>query len=277
MARTIDDIQTQIIEAVQAEPALSTLNSSSVTAIWRLWTRVVAFAIAALENLFDLYRDEVDSNIALMKPHTARWYQFKSLAYLHGFDLIEGKDTFDVTGVDESVVEDARIIAAAAAVESGGILTLKANKEVDGGLVPLSTDEYDGFAAYWSEIKDAGVDLQILSFQADKMVLQIDIYYDPLILGSSGQRLDGSVNEPVKSAIEAFLKNLPFNGQFVRAHLVDRLQAVEGVFVPVIRSCQITRFDSVVFTEVDVTYDPYAGFIRVYEDADYQINYIPNV
>lgn len=277
MARTIDEIQAQIIASFQADATLSGASSTSVTAIWRLITRVVAMAIATLENLFDLYQLDVAAQIELMKPHSARWYQSKALNYHHGFDLIEGDDEYDLTGFNDAIVEGAKIIAQAAAVDDDGILTIKVNKEQNGDLVALDTAQYDGFVAYIRDIRDAGVNMQILSFAADKMTIEIDVYYDPLILDANGQRLDGTAVEPVKDAIKAFLRALPFDGEFVKAHLTDALQSVDGVFVPQIRSCQITRFDSDTFTEVDITYNPYAGFIRIYNDADYTINYIANV
>lgn len=279
MARTIDEIQTEIITNIQSDANLSEANSTSVSAIWRLITRVVATAIASLENLWDVYRSALISDIEILKPHTAKWYQNKSLNYLHGFTLKVDDDDYDLTGIDDATIAAAKIVTAAAAVEQNGTLVLKVNKLVGEDLEPLSVGEYAGFAAYVAEIKDAGVELQVLSFAADKMLIEVDVYYDPLILGSDGNRVDGSLSvpQPVKQQIKNFLQALPFNGQFVKGHLTDSLQAVEGVFMPVIRSCKVARFDDATFSEVDVKYNPYSGFIRVYNDADFTLNYIPNV
>jgi len=96
-------------------------------------------------------------------------------------------------------------------------------------------------------------------------------------LSADGSRLDGSVQEPVRDAINAFLKDLPFDGEFVKSYLVDALQKIEGVFVPQIASCQAAKFDSTSFETVDIKYNPYSGFIRIYNVTDCVINYIPNV
>lgn len=277
MARTIAEIQTEIISSIQSNQTLSGINSTSVSAIWRLLAYVVAVAMATQENLWDLFRADISAEIELLKPHTARWYQNKALNYLHGFDLIEGDDEYDTEGIDKAVVDAAKVVKAAAAVENNGSLIIKVNAEFGGDLIPLSVEQYDGFSAYIAEIKDAGVPIQVLSFLADKMVLEVDVYYDPLILAADGSRLDGSSDEPVKDVISDFLENLPFDGVFVKAHLTDALQEIDGVFVPIMRSVQATRFDSSIFQEIDLKYNPYSGFIRIYNDVDCVLNYIPNV
>jgi len=223
----------------------------------------------------DLFRTEVNDLLAGQKAHTARWYQEKALAFQFGYDLVEGTDTYDNTGIDVDVISDSKIIEYAAVVEDDGTLIVKVNKDQGGQPAKLTTTEYDAALAYMKEIKDAGVQMELRNTDPDKMKLTIDIYYDPTILGADGARLDGSASDPVGDAITDFLKDLPFNGRFVKSHLVDALQLVEGVEVPVIRNCQATRFDSSSFVTVDVDYDPFAGTIRIYNPAgDLAINYL---
>lgn len=86
MARSIQDIQQEIYQAKENEPALNELNSTSKTAIWRLMIYIVSVAIWSLEKLFDLHKKEVDERLSELKPHTARWYRNKALAFQYGFD-----------------------------------------------------------------------------------------------------------------------------------------------------------------------------------------------
>lgn len=67
MARTIQQIQQEILTAKAKEPALSELNSTSKTAIWRLWTYITAFAIWTLEKIFDQHRKEIDDKIRIKR------------------------------------------------------------------------------------------------------------------------------------------------------------------------------------------------------------------
>lgn len=277
MARTIETIQAEIIAAKEADANLSALTSGSATAIWRLITRVVAKAIVTMEVLFDSFKLEVNVAIATLKPHTARWYQQKALNFQYGYSLVDGQDYYDNSALTVDQIAAAKIVSNAAVTDTPGQLVVKVNKTVGGVLVPLATAEYNAVVSYLAEIKDAGIRISVLTFDADKLKLVIDCYYDPIILGPTGARLDGSSNTPVKDAINNFLLTLPYNGVFVKAHLVDAIQAVDGVFVPEVRSCLAARFDNASFTGVDIQYAPYSGFLRVYSDVDLVINYIANV
>lgn len=275
MARTIAEIQAQIIADVQSDTTLSGLSSTSATAIWRLWTYVVASAIWALEVLFDAFKIEITDLVAAQKPHTLRWYQGKALNFQYGGTLIPGEDEYDNTGLDPDEVTDQKIIAQAAAVEQSGTLVIKVAQEIGGQLTPLNSTENDAVVAYFAEIKDAGVSLQVRSVAADRLKIEVDVYYKATVLSNTGARLDGTNATPVQSAAKAFLRSLPFDGEFVKAHLTDALQAVDGVVVPEIRVCQARRDDDPSFSSVDVFYTPYSGFLKFYtENTDLVLNFI---
>ena len=72
--------------------------------------------------------------------------------------------------------------------------------------------------------------------------MDLQINYDPLVLSSNGQHLINA-NYPVVDAIKAYMKELPFNGELVLAHLVDKLQQVEGVLIPTIMSASTSWID----------------------------------
>ena len=95
MARTIQEIQQIIYNAKEREDALNGLNSNSRVAIWRLWVYIISVAIWSLEKLFDLHRTDIDKRLTELKPHTARWYRSKALAFQYGFDLLPDSDKFN--------------------------------------------------------------------------------------------------------------------------------------------------------------------------------------
>lgn len=275
MARTIAQIQAQIIANVQADATLSQMNSPSAVAIWRLWTYVVAAAHFLLETFFDVHKAEVDEALATLKPHGLRWYQTKTLAFQYGSDLVEDEDYYDNSSLTPDQILAQQIIVQASVSEADGKVTVKASKEVDGELEPLETAEYNAALAYLQEIKDAGVRLELLSFNADKLRLTVDVFYDPLILNAAGERIDGTNDDPVGEAARLFLREgLTFNGLFVIEKMRDALQAVDGVFVPMIRNTLAARYDNPSFTVLDVVYQPYSGFLRFYEAGDLTLNFI---
>lgn len=277
MARTIQEIQNQIIAAVQADSTLSGLSSTSVTAIWRLWTYIVAVSIWTLEQLFDAFKIEASDLVAAQKAHTLRWYQSKALLFQYGGTLAAGQDVYDNTGLTPDEIAAQKIVAQAAVQELDNTLIIKVAKETAGALAPLSGAETTAITAYMTDIKDAGVKMLIRSVAADRLRIQVDVYYDATILSASGARLDGTSATPVQDAAKAFLRALPFDGLFVKAHLVDALQAVDGVTVPEIRLCQARREDDPSFGAVDVFYSPYSGFLKFHDPvSDLVLTFIPS-
>lgn len=260
MARTITEIQTEIIGAVQADGTLAGASSTSSTAIWRLWTRIVAGAIWTIEVIFDRYQLDLLARVEALKPHSLRWYQQKALDFQYGSDLPEDSDTYDNSILTEEEVTEQKIVAQAAATEENEYVKIKVAKADGENLTILDNDEYDALEAYLFEVKDAGVRLELINQQGDQLSITADIYYDPLVLNNSGQRLDGTDNTPVQAAIRSFLRNLPFNGLLIKAKLTDTLQGIQGVWVPEIRSCQAGRFDAVNLGEIDIQYLPFAGY-----------------
>ncbi|MGV4333172.1 nucleotidyltransferase, partial [Ornithobacterium rhinotracheale] len=95
MARSIEEIQQQIYQEKANHEELNELNSTSKTALWRLWIYIVSVAIWSLEKIFDLHRAEIDERLRQLKPHTARWYRNKALAFQYGFDLLEDGDKYN--------------------------------------------------------------------------------------------------------------------------------------------------------------------------------------
>ncbi|NDD53195.1 nucleotidyltransferase [bacterium] len=233
MARTIAVINESLVAAKEADSRLAGLDSTSATAIWRLWLYIVAVGIWTLEKLFDSHKAEVAALIAAQRVHTMKWYVLKAKAFQYGYALLEDSDVYAV--VDAA----AQIVTEAAAEEISGVLRIKVAKTVSGVLAPLSSGERDALALYMSRVKDAGVHLNVTTQDGDDLHLALEIYYDALVLNASGERLDGTATTPVKDAVKAFLADLPFNGVFVLNRLVDAVQAVDGVTI-----CRVTLAES---------------------------------
>lgn len=275
MARPIADIQADIVQRVQSDTTLSPLlTSTSVTAIWRLWTYVVAVAIWLHEQVWERYRADTLEAVAALKPHTLRWYRQKALDFQLGRALEAGKDTYDNTGLSAEDIEAERVVKYAAANEKDGQVIIKVAKDVGGEITPMLVGELLALLAYMVDIKDAGVLIQVRGVPSDRLKVKADVYYDATVLNAQGGRLDGSAATPVQDAIKSHLKTIPFDGRFIKAHLVDAMQAVEGVITPELRLCQARRNDDPSFASVDAFYDPYSGFLRIYDDADLEMNFI---
>jgi len=273
MARTIDEIQQSILAAIAADATLASVaTSTSKVAIFRLFTRIVASAQWTIEVLFDTFKIEIADTLDLLKPHSLKWYASTARAFQFGFSLLPDSDKFDNTAATEAQIEASKIVRYVAVVEQVKTLRVKV-ATLGSDLQPLTAPQLTAFVEYMARVKDAGVKLIIDSLPADKLQLTVDIFYDPLILNNVGQRLDGSELTPVQSAITKYLQNLPFNGVFVLAYLIDELQQVDGVVIPNITAA-LASYALFPFTSIAVKYQPDSGYLRFNAPADLVLNFV---
>ena len=246
MARTIEEIQAEMHQIKQSEPALADLNSTSRTAIWRLWIYIVAFCAWTLEMLFDKHKAELITELYQQSPHTARWYRNKALAFLYGFDLKTDYDEFDTKNATTQEIEKAKLVKYSAVVESedqSRLIIKIAGENQTGELTPIAQEVKSSFDYYMNEIRDAGVKLTIINYLPDLLKLNLTIKRDPLVLNENGVNiLNGK--EPVKEAIQAFMKELPFNGELSIQRLEEKILAVPGVLDLVSNNAQTAWIDA---------------------------------
>lgn len=285
--RTLNEIQTSILvkkaetESLAALEVLTTseintlanLNSTSKVAIWRLWVYIQAFAIWLHESIFETHKIEIEELIALNKVHTVKWYREKALAFQFGQALDGESDRYNNAGLEEAVINARKIIKQASVDPVAGELRIKVATEVLGQLQQITAPQYEALKQYLNLVTDAGTIIRLISRPADQMRAVIDIYFDPLILDGYGQRLDGTNDEPVQKAITSFLRNLEFNGEFIKTKLTDFIQTVEGVEMPVFKEIY-TKFGAYAYTLIDETYIADGGYMVL--DLDNTIiNFLP--
>jgi len=271
MARNIEYWKQQIIDAKNSRSELSSLNSTSSTAVYRIIIYIVAVVCATLDSLFDLHKSEVENIIENKVPSRLKWYRNIAFEFQYGQNWNEELEAYENIGLTEEEITAQKIINQTAVTEVYGRLRIKVIKLVDAANTVLSVDELSAFQAYMDRRKDAGVKISCESLPPDDLKLVVDLWYDPLILKSDGSRVDGSELTPVSDAIQSFLKNLPFNGEYVNTRLEDYLKSVTGVVFPVIKLAQ-SKYGSKPFTNIDEVYIPDAGYLQL-SDMNLTINY----
>lgn len=271
MARTIKYWHDVIITQKNNTPDLAGLNSTSKTADFVLWAFVVATVIATLDNLWDLVLSLIDAKIATLKPHSLKWYRQLALNFQYGQNTIPETDQYANTGLTDTQIAAQKIIAQAAVTKVSGKLRMKVVKLVNGKYAKLSPTEMTAFTAYIDKQGDAGVDVLPYSFDADNLKLTLDVWFDPLILLPNGSRIDGTSATPVPDAINTYLDNLDFDGQYANTLLVEALRAVDGVVFPVVKLAQ-SQYGFYPYTQIDEIYNPDAGYLYL-DPANLTINY----
>nr|WP_315175609.1 hypothetical protein [uncultured Flavobacterium sp.] len=327
MARTIAEIQNEILNEKDNQSALKGLTSSSKTSIWRLWVNIVATAIWVHEKI-------VEKNALVSRPHTLNWYREQALNYIHGAELEwkDGSYQFDTTGfIDDNEIDNAKIIKYCAVSEVDLETVLKPNKDVDEifsdyfrnkvGVVFIKVatenngkisridvpDQLAGFKEYIARIKDAGNQVHIISSPGDILELNLTVYVDPMTIFIDPKDIevyknlvknpDSNVNhtfnkdngslildtstKPVEEAIKNHLKNIEFNGAFVKTFLVDAIQKAQGVKIPILTKIETdwaTNPSDESLDLKDVTtieyFIPQAGYFDL-DQLKINVNYIP--
>lgn len=276
MARTIEDIFNELLVAKEGQPELDSLNSTSRVAVWRLLLYIVAVGMWTLEKLFDLHLAEVRNAIATEKRGTVQWYAEMAKKFQYGDVLVADQDYYDNTGADEDTVAAKKIVSYAVATESGSSIRIKIAKINVEELAPLTVTELGAFQTYMHQIKYAGIFLSYVNSPADKLKLGLKIYYDPLVLDATGKRIDGTNDTPVQDTIDDYLKNkIGFAGYYIPNELVDALQQVDGVKLPVITESKAC-YGLLPFEDTGDMYLADAGYLRI-NPTDLMITFIPLV
>ncbi len=271
MARSVQEIYNSIVAYKETIPELAVYNSTSAVAIWRLFCLVFAVAAWALENIVGIVTVQQTQYIKEQKIHSFSWYSAFAKKFQYGDALPYGEVEYEIFDEDKQVVK-----FASASKAPGGIVIKIAG--LDGGtLEPIGGSEFTAFQEYMFRVGAAGDRLIFVNDNPDKLKLELTIYFDALILNSSGARLDGTNDNPVLDAINKYIKGIDFDSKFIPSALTDALQAVEGVVIPHIDLCEST-YAALPWSPVAANgIIPHAGYLRIYdENTDLIINYIAN-
>lgn len=252
MARSIADIKNEMTSSFMANEKIATAYGFIVGGVFNdefskvsfenIKFDIVAFSIWVLENLFDTHKKEVDDIIEAKMPHRPSWYGTKAKAFQYGFALIPDTDKYDNTGFTPEQIEASKVIKYDAVTQSAGQILIKIATEVNGVLSPIAPEVKASFDAYILEIADCGVKYIVVNHLPDILLLNLQIFRDPLVLDSNGMSIING-NYPVQDAINEYMKELPFNGELVLAHFTDKLQKAEGVVIPHIINAESQAID----------------------------------
>jgi len=249
MARTIAEIQSDMITAKESEAGLSGLTSTSIVAIWRLIFYVCAVAIRVIEDLFDVLEDNVEARRLEIPVGVKRWYASESLVYQFG-DTLEFADG----RLDYAIIDDTKYVVDLSAVDIvNGVTVIKVAKVTAGVAGPLSATELAGFTQYWIEKRFAGTTISIISQDADLLKAYYTVTRDSQVLASDGSLLTDPASFPVEDAINSFLQTFQaenFDGTLQVMSLTDAIQGAVGVTNVVATAIEAKPYNSATYQDV---------------------------
>lgn len=237
MSRTISEISLTIKEEFITNDTIQDMygltpgktfdEQFSVVSIEAILIYVFASAVWLHEKLWDKFRQEIEELIDSSYVTSLSWYYAKALAFQNGDALSFNEKTYSfgypVADANKQVVKNVAIRQ----VTDDSVTKLKIYFS-DKDKQPLTGDIRTSFETYMQQIGAAGTHYLFVSEAPDELRVHMHIYYDPLVLDSTGIRLSGG-GKPVEEAIENYLNSLEYGGVFYSSKLVDMIQATEGV------------------------------------------------
>ena len=234
MARTVAEIQAQMIAEMAATDDLSYVDTNNITrnityntskrAIWRLLTFIVAGAIAIFEQLQDLFTQNIETIVSKSAAASQLWIQAKMFEFQYDANNPQIVQLINTVPQYPVVDETKRIITACAVPSStvAGEVSIKVAKS--NPFEALSTLELNAAQSYIDTIGDAGISYTVISLSADKIYIDADIYYKGMY--------SAVISANVITAINTFLLNLSktnFDGSLKMSDLEQTIRNVTGV------------------------------------------------
>lgn len=227
MARTVDQINQYLVASLVTNFAAVNITIDPVT--WskrnmlRLICYTVAIGIALLEQLMDLFQQNIEYIVARAPAASELWVQKKMFEFQYSATDPQVLTLVDVVPVYPVVDPALRIITACAVSSTqSSIVNVKAAK--GSPLAALSTPERESAQGYINTIGVTGIEYNVISLESDKLYIDANIYY-------AGQYA-AVIQASVIAALDSFLQNLSitnFNGALKMTDLEALIRNVEGV------------------------------------------------
>ena len=290
MARTRQEIKLEITQSFMGNNTVAEAygfvtgenfsDEFSLLSIENIRFEIQAYQLFLQEKLFDQHKKEVDNALFTQKSGRASWYRTMALRFQYGFDLIADQDYFDNEGATEAQIEASKLIKYAAVNESEdeSRVIIKIAGEINGELSPLPIEVFESFKAYVGEFRYAGVQITIINYLPDLLSLNLQMQRDALLLDSNGMSILNG-NYPVNDAIEAYMKLLPFDGEFVIFDFLNYIRDnAEGVMIPTAINIESAFIDPLIDdygqpVSIPIKTIPKSGYFKVvnYDNISYVV------
>lgn len=263
MARSIATIQATMDAEQALQTDLTTLNSPSQTAIYRLWKFITSTIINYLEQLWDIYKAELETQISAAAVGSNAWLQSKVMKFQYSASTPQVLAVDSNFAINYPTIDTTLQIITRCSVTTTSQRVCLVKVAKSDPPVALSAPELSSLSGFLSDLNFAGVNYVAQSLTSDKIYIDADIYYN-------GQYAS-TISANVIDAINAYLAAIPFDGKIKLMSLIDAIQAVTGVTDVVLKNIAI-RADATAFanktylvqnkTSIIPLYQMYAGYAK---------------
>ena len=264
MARSTDTIIASMDAEQALQPTLVTLDSTSQTSIYKLWKFITATTINYFEQLFDIYKTEIEAIVKVAPVGSNFWFQKRIFDFQYSATIPQVLQIDPITlSVTYPIVDTTLLLITRCSVKTTPIKNVLIKVAKSNPPVALSAPELASLTGYISDIAFAGVNYQVNSLSSDKLYIKANIYFN-------GQYAS-TISINVILAINTYLANIPFDGAINLLRLTDAIQNVIGVtdiiLVDVAIRSDVTPFISKTYlvsskTTIISNYPSIAGYIE---------------
>jgi len=219
-ARTIAQIQSQIIASKNANSDLSGLTSTSQVSYWNLWSFITAVAISLLEQIMVIFFSEITTIEGQSHGGTATWIQNEVLQFQYP-DVVQVNSDFSI---GYATFNSALQIISNCAVTTTGNGQVVIKAITSGGA--LTADEKTALNSYLQTILSPSQIYSVISQAADNMVVQGTVFYN----GQYAAAIQSNVIAALQAYITKFSTS-PYNGGSFNG--VVKLSDIENVILSV--------------------------------------------
>jgi hypothetical protein len=229
----VDSFETwgeHITEQKDADPVLI-VDTTSKAGGWVLWKDIVARAMRSLERLWSGIGEEYDDKVKERVLQDDDYYRSIAILFQYGSILAFLGDTFGYTTVDSSkqIVDSCQVVERTVSGQVG-LRIHGATLESDNTITRLSALEFAEFEFYMDEMKPCGKRTQILDAVIGNVILDMDVYYDPIKLNADGSEFTDASSFPILDAIREYQNEyVNKNAKFSIAEVLSRVSDVDGV------------------------------------------------
>jgi len=263
---TTEEIYNNIVSEKESGnyPELDTLDSTSKVSVWRLFVWIFAFFSKAIEELFASHKSYIEDVFAKNQHGSLAWWISECKKFQDGDSLQFIDGVFRYATIDETK----QIVKQVALESLNQVLVFKVVKETEeGDFDVLTDDEQTRFRQYVNMIKFPGTSIRVKSDPADNIKLSFKIYYDALL---SQADIETAINETVSN----YIKNIVFNGKFVPTKLIDEIQKIAGVEIPIYVSGQHKNYSESDYVDIGDFFTAAAGYSEL---TELNLEFIANV
>jgi hypothetical protein len=197
--------------------------------MWRVFYGATATAISVMEQIWDVFKQDLEYQKNTTYSMTSAWWNDRMKNYFQYAPADPDRGVLKITDnyvYYYSIIDDTKKIIDFCSTVTNTLnrsVTIKVAKDNGSGApTQLSNDELMAAATYVDRVQAAGAQIKVVSFPADKLLLNMNIYYD-------GMYVESTVQSNVQNAVVTYLQQLTFDGIIHLSKLVDVIQAVEGV------------------------------------------------